>query len=100
LDFRQDLPEMKMAWGAKLNSVGPQPQYRADRIEIVEPNDPNLDIFVETTALLGGLLVRVTAANILDTAKETERGYYITGTDEFRSSTMGPSVTLTVAGAF
>jgi len=100
LDFRQDIPAMKMAWGAKVNSVGPTPSFRADRFEVVEPKDPNVDVFVETTGLLGGMLVRVTAANVLNVAKETERNYYITGTDEFRSSTMGANVTLTVAAAF
>ncbi len=100
LDFRQDIPAMKMAWGAKINSVGPTPSFRGDRFEAVEPDDPNVDIFVETTALLGGMLVRVTAANVLDVAKETVRNYYLTGTDEVRSSTMGANVTLTVAAAF
>ena len=102
IDFRQDVPTMKFAWGAKINSVGPIPQYRADRFEVTEPKDPNVDLFVETTAFLGGLLVRVTAANMLDVEKETDRQYVITApyAEEFRSSTMGRNVTLTVAGAF
>ncbi len=101
-DFRQDLPAMKIAWGAKVNSVGPIPQYRADRFEVTEPKDPNVDLFVETTQFLGGLLVRVTAANLLDVEKETDRQYVITTpyAEEFRSSTMGRNVTLTIAGAF
>ena len=101
-EFRQDIPTMKFAWGGKVNSVGPTPHYRADRLEITEPKDPNVDLFVETTAFLGGLLVRVTGANLLDVEKETDRDY-ITPTffgDEFRSSTMGRNLTLTVAGAF
>jgi hypothetical protein len=99
LDFRQDITSMKLAWGGKVNSVGPVPHYRADRFEVIEPKDPNVDLFVETTALLGGLLVRVTAANLLDVEKETDR-QYVSGLDEFRSSTMGRNVTITVAGAF
>ena len=69
---------------------------------MTEPKDPNVDLFVETTAFLGGLLVRVTAANLLNVEKETDRRYVITTpyADEFRSSTMGRNVTLTVAGAF
>ena len=101
-EFRQDIPTMKFAWGGKVNSVGPIPHYRADRLEITEPKDPNVDLFVETTAFLGGLLVRVTGANLLDVEKETDRDY-ITPTffgDEFRSSTMGRNLTLTIAGAF
>ncbi len=101
-EFRQDIPTMKFAWGGKVNTVGPIPHYRADRLEITEPKDPNVELFVETTALLGGLLVRVTGANLLDVEKETDRDY-ITPTffgDEFRSSTMGRNVTLTIAGAF
>jgi hypothetical protein len=93
---------MKFAWGAKVNSVGPIPQYRADRFEVTEPKDPNVDLFVETTAFLGGLLVRVTAANMLNVEKETDRQYNVVTpyAEEFRSSTMGRNVTLTVAGAF
>ncbi len=101
-EFRQDIPTMKFAWGGKVNTVGPIPHYRADRLEITEPKDPNVELFVETTAFLGGLLVRVTGANLLDVEKETSRDY-ITPTffgDEFRSSTMGRNLTLTVAGAF
>ncbi len=105
VDFRQDFPTMKFAWGAKANTVGPLPHYRSDRLEIIEPKDPNVDLFVETTALLGGLLVRLTAANLLDVEKETDRLYYVPpartpGFQEFRSSTMGRSLTLTIAGAF
>jgi hypothetical protein len=101
-EFRQDIPAMKVAWGGKVNSVGPMPSYRADRLETTEPKDPNVELFVETTSLLGGLLVRVTGANLLDVEKETDRDY-VTPTffgDEFRSSTMGRSLTVTVAGAF
>ena len=101
-ELRQDIPAIKMAWGGKVNSVGPIPHYRADRLETTEPKDPNVDLFVETTALLGGLLVRVTGANLLDVKKETDRDY-ITPTffgDESRSSTMGRNLTVTVAGAF
>lgn len=100
LDFRQDIPAMKMAWGAKVNSVGPTPQYRVDRFEVTEPKDPNVDLFVETTALLGGMLVRVTAANLLDVEKETDRQFYSPVSEEFRSSTMGRNLTITVAAAF
>lgn len=99
-EFRQDVTSMKFAWGGKVNSVGPVPHYRADRLEVTEPKDPNVDLFVETTSLLGGLLVRLTAANLLDVERETDRQYYVSGLDEFRSSTLGRSVTLTVAGAF
>lgn len=101
-EFRQDVPAMKFAWGGKVNSVGPTPSYRADRLETTEPGDPNVDLFVETTAFLGGLLVRVTAANLLDVEKETDRVYVTPNIfgDEFRSSTMGRNLTLTIAGAF
>jgi hypothetical protein len=73
-----------------------------DRLETIEPKDPNVDVFVETTAFLGGMLVRVTAANLLDVEKETDRRYYATVpyASEFRSSQMGRTVTLTVAAAF
>lgn len=99
-EFRQDITAIKVAWGGKVNNVGPVPYYRADRLELTEPKDPNVDLFVETTALLGGLLVRVTAANLLDVEKETDRQYYVPALNEFRSSTMGRNVTITVAGAF
>jgi hypothetical protein len=71
-------------------------------LETSEPKDPNVDLFVETTAFLGGMLVRVTAANLLDVEKEIDRQYATTTpyAEEFRSSTMGRNVTLTVAAAF
>ena len=102
VDFRQDLPAMKFAWGTKVSSVGPLPNHRMDRLETIEPKDPNVDVFVETTAFLGGMLVRVTAANVLDVEKETDRRYYTTVpyASEFRSSQMGRTLTLTVAAAF
>ena len=66
------------------------------------PGAAELRQLVRLVPVLGGLLVRVTAANMLDVEKETDRQYIIAApyAEEFRSSTMGRNVTLTVAGAF
>src|SRR5690606_33210188 len=88
IDFRQDIPSLKFAWGGNFASAlqmtptgvvlppGPHTQYRIDRIEITDPGEGDLDLFVETTRLLGGALIRLTAANLFDTEKEVERQFF------------------------
>jgi hypothetical protein len=119
VDFRQDVPAMKFAWGGKVANalaqlpgaaIAPPPntQNRIDRIEITEQRDVALDMFIETTRFLGGALVRLTAANLLDAEKEVERRLFtpsrvppgvFSGT-ELRNSSYGRTLTLTIAGAF
>jgi hypothetical protein len=117
VDFRQDIPSWKVAWGGNYSSIGPSPFYRMDRIEIVDPEEGDLDLFVETTRFLGGALVRLTAANLFDPDRSVDREKFatteptpatppdisprsaFTGT-ELRDSTFGRSLTLTIAGAF
>ena len=86
----------------------PNTQNRIDRIEITEQGDVALDVFIETTRFLGGALVRLTAANLLDAEKEVERRLFapsrvppgvFAGT-ELRNSSYGRTLTLTIAGAF
>lgn len=107
-EFRQDIPEWKMAWGWDYFSAGPSKTFRLDEIQKEDIGEGGLDIFVETTALLGGLLVRLSADNIGDMPEEEERRFFLpnrlpggvfVGT-EFRTETNGPTFTLTVAGAF
>jgi outer membrane receptor protein involved in Fe transport len=107
-EFRQDIPEWKMAWGWDYFSAGPSKAFRLDEIQKEDIGEGDLDIFVETTALLGGLLVRLSAENIGDMPEEEERRFFspnrlpggaFVGT-EFRTETYGPTFTLTVAGAF
>jgi hypothetical protein len=65
-------------------------------------------MFVETTAFLGGALVRVTAENIFNQEREVDRRFFTPNrippgafsSTEDRDSTNGATVTLTVAGAF
>ncbi|MDP3739705.1 MAG: hypothetical protein Q8R02_20120 [Hyphomonadaceae bacterium] len=119
VDFRQDIPSMKVAWGGRVASTlpvsagaaivaPPATQYRVDRIESADLGEPGVDLFVETTRFLGGVLVRLTAANLLDVEKEVDRRFYtpsrippgaFSSTEE-RNSTYGRTVTLTIAGAF
>lgn len=119
VDFRQDIASMKIAWGGKIASTlpvaagaaivaPPATQYRVDRIESADLGQPGVDLFVETTRFLGGALVRLTAANLLDVGKDVDRRFFtpsrippgtFSSTEE-RSSTFGRTVTLTVAGAF
>jgi hypothetical protein len=117
VDFRQDIPSWKVAWGGNYSSIGPNPFYRMDRVEIVDPEEGDLDLFVETTRFLGGALVRLTAANLFDPDRSVDRQKFatteltpatlpnisprstFTGT-ELRDSTFGRTVQLTIAGAF
>ncbi len=119
VDFRQDIPSWKVAWGGNYSSIGPTPFYRMDRIEVVDPEEGDLDLFIETTRFLGGALVRLTAANLFDPDKSVDRQKFLTteatpgaaplpdvtprsvftGT-ELRDSTFGRTLTLTIAGAF
>lgn len=107
-EFRQDIPEWKMAWGWDYFSAGPSKAFRLDEIQTEDIGEGDLDIFVETTALLGGLLVRFGADNIGDMPEEEERRFFapnrlpggaFTGA-EFRTETYGPTFNLTIAGAF
>ena len=111
------MPSAKFAWGGNYSSIGPSPFYRMDRIEIVDPEEGDLDLFVETTRFLGGALVRLTAANLFDPERGVDRQKFqtveatpatlpnisprstFTGT-ELRDSTFGRTLTLTIAGAF
>ncbi len=120
IDFRQDIPSMKIAWGGNFSSAlqmtpigtvlppGPHTQYRVDRIEATDPGEGDLDLFLETTRFLGGALVRLTAANLFDAEKEVERLFFTPSrippgdftSTEVRDSTYGRTLTLTIAGAF
>jgi hypothetical protein len=119
IDFRQDLPSVKVAWGGNFASAlpiapgaviaaPPNTLYRIDRIETADPGEGDLDLFVETTRFLGGALVRLTAANLFDAEKEVDRRFFtpsrippgVFSSTENRTSIYGRTLTLTVAGAF
>lgn len=108
IDFRQDIPSMKIAWGGDYGSLGPNTQYRHERTELTDPAEGDLDLFIETTRFLGGALVRLTAENLGDQEKEVDRRFFrptrippgAFSSTEDRISTYGRTLTLTVAGAF
>lgn len=108
IEFRQDIPELKMAWGGDYSGAGGYRAFRLDEVRSDDIGDGDFDMFVETTALLGGMLVRLGADNIFDQPVDAERLFYapnrlpggaFAGT-EFRTATSGPSINLTIAGAF
>jgi outer membrane receptor protein involved in Fe transport len=108
IDFRQDIPEWKVAWGGNYSSIGANHEFRSERIETIDPGEGDLDLFVETTRFLGGALIRVTAANLFDPEREVDREFFapsrippgaFSGTED-RTSTFGRTLTLTIAGAF
>src|SRR5262249_47538670 len=66
IDFRQDIPAWKVAWGGNYSSIGPNTAWRVDRTELTDPGEGDLDLFLETTRFLGGALIRITAANLFD----------------------------------
>jgi hypothetical protein len=128
VEFRQDIPTAKIAWGGKFASTlpiapasviaaPPNTQYRADRIETADSDQGSLDLFIETTRFLGGALIRLTAANLLDAERNVDRQKFLTteptpavppnitprsvfSETELRDSSFGRSLTLTIAGAF
>lgn len=108
VEFRQDIPSWKSAWGWDYASVGLSKTFRLNEVQSEDDGDGSLDLFVETTALLGGLLVRLSADNITDARKDQERRFFTPNRlpagafagSELRGTRTGPSFTLTVAGAF
>lgn len=75
IQFRQDLPDWKFAWGIQTNRQGEFQAYRFNETDTSEEG-PWVDLFVETTALPGGAKLRLWAANILDGEVRRDRRFY------------------------
>ncbi|MEZ6030613.1 MAG: TonB-dependent receptor [Hyphomonadaceae bacterium] len=75
IDFRQSLPDLKLAWGALYERADEVDQYRLRELRTTGWDEANLDLYVETTAF-EGLLVRFTVADIFRPLEVRERRFF------------------------
>lgn len=107
-EFRQDIPEWNMAWGWDYFSAGPEKEYRLDEIRTEDFGEGDLDLFIESSAVIPGVLVRLSANNIFDPPSDTERRFFApnrlpggaaAGT-QYRVEKGGPTYSVTLVGSF
>jgi hypothetical protein len=72
IEFRQNFPSIRMAWGFDFEKEGEFQAYRFNEIDTNEEG-PWVDVFVETTALPNNMRLRLWAANTFDGAIDRER---------------------------
>ncbi len=75
IDYRQPMPELKLAWGALYERADDVQLFRLRELRTTEWDDPNLDLYIETTAI-PGMLVRFTIADVLLPHEVRERQFY------------------------
>ncbi len=75
INFRQDLPDLKFAWGLSIFREGEIQAYRFNEIDTSEEG-PWIDLFVETTALPYGMKLRAWAANLFDGTVYRDRRFF------------------------
>ncbi len=75
IDYRQPMPELKLVWGALYERADDVRLFRLREQRTTEWDDPNLDFYVETTAI-PGMLVRFTVADIFLPHEVRERRFY------------------------
>jgi len=75
INFRQDLPDIKFAWGISVFKEG---EFRAYRYNETDTNEegPWVDLFIETTALPNNMKLRFWAANLFDGDVNRDRRFY------------------------
>jgi outer membrane receptor protein involved in Fe transport len=104
LSFRQDLPAMKLAWGAAIEKGSELRQFRVAERETYEEG-PFVDAFAETTRF-GKAKVRIYASNLLDTEFRRERRFFAPNRagafdhEELRERQFGRIVGIKVSGNF
>lgn len=108
LDFRQDLPELKLAWGGDYSSAGEIPYFRLNEEQTYSYGPGDLDLFVETT-YFDGVTVRLAADNIGVQEMRLDRRFFspnrfpggvYAGREFWRSDNVTPTYMLSVSGAF
>jgi outer membrane receptor protein involved in Fe transport len=103
-DFRQDLANHKLSWGATYTAQPTLTYYRVAEIER-KRSSPSLDVWLETTAF-AGLKTRLTILSLLGHAERRTRTFFApnrTGAiTEIERGARHPGrwVTLTVSGSF
>ncbi len=75
IDYRQPMPELKLAWGALYERADDVQLFRLRELRTTEWDDSNLDLYIETTAI-PGMLVRFTIADLLLPQEVRERQFY------------------------
>jgi len=75
IEFRQDIPARRLAWGVNYFKQGETQAYRFNEIDISEEG-PWVDVFVETTALPYDMKLRFWAANVFDGTVNRERLFF------------------------
>lgn len=105
IEFRHDVPSMKLAWGLEYEKESEVQFFRVGELETYQEG-PFVGAFVETTALQG-VKVRAFAHNLLNSEFQRERRFYApdrrTGVvvrDEERERQMGRFIGIEVSGNF
>jgi hypothetical protein len=107
IDFRQDLPGLKLAWGGDYTEVGYSEAFRLNETQLRTAGAGDLDFFIETTAIKG-ITIRLLADNIGDQPNYLDRRFFtpnrlpggVFSRSEFREGTIGPIYGMSVSGAF
>jgi outer membrane receptor for ferrienterochelin and colicin len=77
LSFRQELPSLKAAWGASAQRVSDRWEFkRAEDIHFDRLGD-RIDLYVESTGLIKGVTLRVSASNIFHPEEFRLRTFYL-----------------------
>jgi hypothetical protein len=99
VNFRQELPKLKSAWGAALVQWSGREEYKRVEKITYQREGPRLDFFLETTAL-GPFTVRFTANNVLGPDETRVRTFYtpdrssaVVSRAEYRNAKGGPEGT-------
>jgi outer membrane receptor protein involved in Fe transport len=74
-EFRQDLSDLRIAWGVSYYRQGEFQGYRFNEIDTSEEG-PWVDVFVETTALPNNMKLRLWAANVADGEIRRDRRFF------------------------
>lgn len=75
VQFRQDLTDLRFAWGVNVFKQGEFQVYRFNEVDTNEEG-PWVDVFVETTALPNNMKLRLWAANITDGQINRDRLFF------------------------
>ena len=104
INFRQDLPALKLAWGVGFEKASERRFFRVAERETFEEG-PFLDAFVETTRF-GDAKIKLFAFNLLDTEFRRERRFFTPNRagafafEEERERQFGRFVGIKVSGNF
>ncbi len=71
IDYRQPLPGLKMLWGLLYERADDVQVFRRAELRTTGWQDPNLDLYIETTAIKG-LVIRATLNDVLLPAERRE----------------------------